>query len=93
MKLDGQKLKNRWGKLKNRREKLKIIREKLDGEKKLKIRGEKLKMIWGKLKIKGVRCPNTIFFGSKNTAFLYYTRKLEHEKEKYDGKYTYVMVN
>ena len=69
MKLDGQKLKNRWGKLKNRREKLKIIREKLDGEKKLKIRGEKLKMIWGKLKIKGVRCPNTIFFWEQKYSF------------------------
>ena len=51
-------------------------------------------MIWGKLKIKGVKYPNINFFlGAKIQLFLYYTRKLEHEKEKYDGKYTYVMVN
>ena len=81
MKLDGQKLKNRWGKLKNRREKLKIIREKLDGEK-LKIRGEKLKMIWGKLKIKGVKYPNINFFlGAKIQLFCITPENLNMRKK------------
>ena len=68
--------------------------------KKLKIRGEKLKMIWGKLKIKGVKYPNINFFFFWEQKYSFFcitpdTRKpkLEHEKEKYDGKYTYVMVN
>ena len=65
-------------------------------------RGKKLKNQRGKIEndmgeienFKGVKYPNiNFFFGSKNTAFLYYTRKLEYEEEKYDGKYTYVMVN
>ena len=82
MKLDGQKLKNRWVKLKNRREKIENHTGKIRRGKKLKIRGEKLKMIWGKLKIKGVRCPNTIFFwGAKIQLFCITPENLNMRKK------------